>query len=61
MGKVQIDIDRGGQWPSIRFVTGASSTVRLNLLDEKSMSGKMTLTGTSQRGNDRQMKLLKIE
>ncbi len=61
MGKVQIDIDRSGQWPLIKFVTGANSKVRLNLMDEKSMVGKMTLAGTSQRGNDRQMRLLKVE
>jgi len=62
LGKVQIDVDRSGQWPSIRFVTGANSTVRLNLVDEKSMVGKMTLAGTSRfHGNDRSMSLLKVE
>jgi hypothetical protein len=60
-GKVQIDVDRSGRWPSIRFATGANSTVRLDLVDEKSMAGTMTLAGTSQHGNDRSMRLRKIE
>ena len=61
LGSVQIDVDTSSKWPSIRFVTGANSTVRLNLLDEKSMAGTITLTGTSQAGNDRSMKMGKVE
>ena len=61
LGRVQIDVDTSSKWPSIRFVTGANSTVSLNLLDEKSMAGTITLAGTSQVGNDRSMKLGKVE
>ena len=61
LGKVQIDVDKTGQWPSIRFVTGANSTVNLNLVDEKSMVGKMTLSGSGRGDPDRSMRLQKAE
>jgi len=60
-GKVSIDVDLSGRWPSIRFVTGGNATVKLNLLDAKSMAGTITFAGTSQRGNERPMRLEKVE
>lgn len=61
LGKVQIEVSTSGKWPSIRFVTGANSTVRLDLIDEKSMTGKMTLAGASQHGSDRAMNLKRVD
>ena len=60
-GRVNIEVDMASKWPSIRFVTDANSTVKLILLDEKSLTGTITWSGTSQRGNDRAMKLDKVE
>ena len=61
MGPVKIDIDTSGSRPSLRFTTGANSTVRLNLVGEKSLVGTMTLTGAQQQSPDRNMKLDKVE
>jgi hypothetical protein len=59
LGKVEIEVSDSGGRPFIRFVTGGSSTVRLTLTGAKELTGTMTLSGTSQRGNDRPMKLEK--
>ena len=60
-GKVHIDVDTTGKVPSIRFVTDANSIVKLNLVNDKWLTGTITYAGTSQRGNDRSMKLEKVE
>ena len=57
LGKVEIEVDDSGSRPFIRFVTGGNSTVRLALTDAKYLIGTLTLPGTSQRGNDRPMRL----
>jgi len=61
LGKVVIEVDDSGSPPLIRFATGGNSTVRLALSGTKELTGTMTLTGTSQRGNDRPMSLEKKE
>jgi hypothetical protein len=61
LGKVAIEVDDSGSRPLIRFATGGNSTVRLALSGTKELTGTMTLTGTSQRGNDRPMSLEKKE
>jgi hypothetical protein len=60
LGKIQIEVDTTGRWPSIRFVTSANTTVRLNLVDERSMVGTMTLPGTREGGSDRSVKLARV-
>jgi hypothetical protein len=62
-GPVQIQVEMGGQWLAIRFVTGANSTVRLNMVDDKSMVGTLTFVGASNSGqsNDRAMRLQRME
>jgi len=57
LDKVEIEVDGSGSSPFIRFRTGANSTVRLALTGAKELTGTLTLTGTSQRGNDRPMRL----
>jgi hypothetical protein len=59
LGKVEIEVDASGSRPSIRFSTGGNSTVRLSLSGAKEMTGTLTLTGASHRGNDRPMNLEK--
>ena len=61
MGPVKIDVDTSGGRPSLRFTTGANSTVRLNLIGERSLVGTMTLTGAQQQSPDRNLKLDKVE
>ena len=61
LGKVTIEVEDSGSRPSIRFVTGGNSTVRLALSGTKDLTGTLTLSGTSQRGNDRPMSLEKKE
>jgi hypothetical protein len=61
LGKVTIEVEDSGSRPSIRFVTGSNSTVRLALSGTKDLTGTLTLPGTSQRGNDRRMNLEKKE
>jgi hypothetical protein len=60
-GKVHIEVDMTGQWPSIRFVTGANSVVKLNLVDNRSLTGTITYSGSSQYGGDRPMNLRKTD
>lgn len=57
LGKVEIEVDESGSRLFIRFVTGGPSTVRLSLVGAKDLTGTLTLPGTSQRGNDRPMRL----
>jgi hypothetical protein len=59
LGKVQINVDSSGSHPSIQFTTGANLPVRLNLIDEKSLVGTITLPGALQGANDRTMRLEK--
>jgi hypothetical protein len=59
LGKVEIEVGDSGSRPFLRFVTGANSTVRLTLAGPKELAGTLTLSGTSQRGNDRRMTLQK--
>jgi hypothetical protein len=57
LGKVEIEVGDSGGRPFIRFVTGGNSTVRLALTGAKDLTGTLTLPGTSQRGNDRSMRI----
>jgi hypothetical protein len=61
LGRVQIEVNDISARPWIQFTTGAHSRVRLDLSDPKHLTGTLTLAGTSQRGNDRTMKLEKRE
>ena len=56
LGKVDIEVDESSGRPSIRFVTGAGSTVRLSLIGPKDMSGTIRLTGEAR---ERPMRLEK--
>lgn len=60
LGRVQAEVDTTGRWPSFRFVTSANSTVRLNLMDEGSMTGTVTFPGTREGGSDRSLKLSRV-
>jgi hypothetical protein len=59
LGKVDIEVDEGGGRPFIGFVTGGNSTVRLTLTGAKELTGTLKLIGTSQRGNERPLRLEK--
>ena len=61
LGKVEIEISDSGGRPFIRFVTGAPSTVRLQLTGARELTGATTFSGASNtgRGNDRALKLEK--
>ena len=62
LGKVEIEVyDSSSDRPGIRFTTSANSTVRLALVGGKSLTGTLTLPGTSHRGNDRPITLEKKE
>lgn len=61
-GRVKIDIDLSGQWPSIRFVTGSNSIIKLNLVSEKVLTGSITWQGATNSGtNERAMILKRVE
>jgi hypothetical protein len=61
LGKVEIEVGDSAGRPFIRFVTGASTTVRLALTGPKELTGTTTLPGASNtgRGNDRVVRLEK--
>jgi hypothetical protein len=61
LGKVEIEVTDSGGRPFIRFVTAASTTVRLSLTGPKELTGATTLPGASNtgRGNDRALRLQK--
>ncbi len=62
LGKVTIEVEDSGSRPSIRFVTGSNSTVRLRIFRNQGSDGDFRpFPGTSQRGNDRPMNLEKKE
>ena len=48
---VQIDVDAGGNTPTIRFVNGPI-TVRLQLLDDKHLSGTFAPPPAGRRGSE---------
>jgi hypothetical protein len=61
LGPVQIEIEPSGGRPSIRFVTGANATVRLQLADEKHLVGTRSAPGAGVRGSqDRPVRLERI-
>jgi hypothetical protein len=61
LGKVEIEVTDSSGRPFIRFVTGASSTVRLSLTGARELTGATTFSGASNtgRGNDRALRLEK--
>ena len=59
--KVQIDVDMTGQWPSLRWAMPNGNTVQVNLINSKTLSGKVTLVGTLQGDRDRALTLEKVE
>jgi CHAT domain-containing protein len=62
LGKVTIDIDVSGRHPVLQFVPGPYATgVRLYLINEKSLVGRMTLRGDNAQGQDRQIRFERVE
>ena len=59
LGKVEIEVEESASRPTLRFVTGGQSTVRLTLTGAKELTGTLSLVGTSQRGNERPLRLEK--
>jgi hypothetical protein len=59
--KVQIEVDTTGQWPSLRWAMPNGNTVQVNLINPKTLSGKMTLVGSGPRDRDRALTLEKVE
>ena len=59
--KVRIDVDVNGRRPSLRWTMPNGNVVQLDLLNEKTLSGKVTLVGASQRDRDRPVTLEKKE
>ena len=62
LGKVDIEVDESGSRPTIRFVTGGPSTVRLALSGPKELTGTTTIPGLTAgtgRGGDRPLRLEK--
>lgn len=59
--KVNIEVDTTGQWPSLRWSTPNGNTVQVNLINPKTLTGKVTLAGTSQRDQGRALTLEKVE
>ena len=59
--KVQIEVDTTGQWPSLRWAMPNGNAVRVNLINPKTLSGKVTLAGSGQRDRDRALTLEKVE
>ena len=55
--KVRIDVDVSGRWPSLRWTMANGNVVQLDLPDEKTLTGKVTLVGASQRDRDRPVTL----
>ena len=59
--KAQIEVDTTGQWPSLRWAMPNGNTVQVNLVNPKTLSGKVTLAGSGQRDRDRTLTLEKVE
>lgn len=59
--KVQIDVDRTGQWLSLRWTMPNGSTVHVNQVNPKTLSGKLTLVGSGRGDRDRSLTLEKVE
>lgn len=59
--QVQIAVDTSGQWPSLHWTTSNGNTVHVNLINPKTLSGKVTLVGSGQGDRDRALTLEKVE
>ena len=58
--KVLIDVDTTGQWPSLRWTMPNGSTVHVNQVNPKTLSGKLTLVGSGRGDRDRPLTLEKV-
>jgi hypothetical protein len=56
---VRIEVDTTGQWPSLRWAMPNGNTVQVNLINPKTLSGKVTLAGSGPRDRDRSLTLEK--
>ena len=61
LGKVTIEVEDSGSRPSIRFVTGGNSTVRLALAGTKDLTGTLTIARRGGGSPERPMSLEKKE
>jgi CHAT domain-containing protein len=62
LGKVAIDVDVSGRRPVLQFVPGSYALgVRLNLINEKSLVGRMTLKQVNQAVPDLSISLERVE
>lgn len=52
LGRVQVEVDTSGPNPRIRFVTAANQTVRLDVVDDRHMTGTLAAMGAGARGSD---------
>ena len=59
--KVQIDVDTTGQWLSLRWTMPNGSTVHVNQINPKTLSGKLTLVGAGRDDRARALTLEKVE
>ena len=59
--KVQIDVDTTGQWFSLRWTMPNGSTVHVNQINPKTLSGKLTLVGSGRDDRARALTLEKVE
>jgi len=59
--KVQIEVDMTGRWPSLRWAMPNGNTVQVNLINPKTLSGKVTLVGSGPRDRDRALTLEKVK
>ncbi len=60
-GPVTMDVDTGGQWPSLRFTLRSGAVVQLNLIKPKILSGRLELGGVVTGDRYRPMTLEKVE
>jgi len=62
LDRVKIEVDLSGRQPVVRFVTGASNTVRLYLVDGKALMGTLELSGHGfLGGSEYRMRLDRVE
>ena len=59
--KVRIDVDTTGQWLSLRWTMPNGSTVHVNQINPKTLSGKLTLVGSGRDDRARALTLEKVE
>ena len=57
--QVQIEVDTTGQWPSLWWAMPNGNTVRVSLINPKTLSGKVTLVGIMTGDRDRALTLEK--